>query len=211
MIRVLIAEDHRSFIEGIELFFELEDDILIVGTAVSGKETLDLLKRKHVDILITDIRMPDIDGIELTKQVSQGYPGIKIIALTMFDQPEAVLNMIHAGAKGYILKISSLEYLREAIRMVNGGETYYDPSLSFAVDSLPSISVVKKKGVLTKRQLEILELIRQRKSNAEIAEILFIGKHTVATHRRNMIQKLNLSGPNALLSYAKEKRYNFEQ
>lgn len=210
MIRVVIAEDHKSFIDGFKLFFELTEDISIVGSALSGRDILEVIRKKHVDILVTDIRMPDIDGIEVTKRVREEYPHIKVIALTMFEQPEAVVNMVNAGVKGYLLKNSSLETLAEAIRTVHKGDTYYDPSISFVLEKMSNLNVVKRKGALTKRQLEILELIRQRKSNAEIAEILFIGKHTVATHRRNMIQKLKLSGPNALLSYANEKRYDFE-
>jgi two-component system nitrate/nitrite response regulator NarL len=209
MIRILIAEDHKSLIGGLQLFFNLEEDITVVETTNSGREALEKLKYKHVDIVVTDIRMPDIDGIDLTKRISKEYPHIKVIAFSMFEQPEALLNMLKAGAKGYLTKNLELDHLREAIYSVYEGGRYFDPNLSFALND-ESFKSSKRKGVLTKRQQEILELIRQRKSNAEIGDILCIGKHTVATHRRNMIQKLNLSGPNALLLYAQEKRYNFE-
>jgi len=209
MIRILIAEDHNSLIGGLKLFFNLEDDITVVGTTNSGREALEKLKNRHVDIVVTDIRMPEIDGIDLTKRISEEYPHIKVIAFSMFEQPEALLNMLKVGAKGYLTKNLELEHLREAIHTVYKGGTYFDPNLSFVLKD-GTFKTSKRRGVLTKRQQEILELIRQRKSNTEIADILHIGKYTVATHRRNMIQKLNLSGPNALLLYAQEKRYNFE-
>lgn len=207
MINVVIAEDHNCLIEGIDLFFKFEDDITIVGTANNGKDLLDVLKKKHVDVVILDVRMPDVDGIEAAELIAENYPYIKVIAFTMFDQKDIVVKMIKAGAKGYLLKSSSLKNLLSAIRKVYDGEHYYDVNLTI---DFTNNSNAKKKGVLTKRQNQILELISEHKTNSEIAEILCIGKHTVATHRKNMIQKLNLTGQNSLLSYAIKKRYEFE-
>lgn len=205
MIRLIIAEDHRALIDGIKIFLEYEDDIEFLGFAQNGQELLELTKRKRPNLIITDIRMPVMDGIEATREISKLFPEIKIIAFTMFDQDAAVSQMLKAGAKGYILKNSSLNELLFAIRQVHKGETYYDPNIT--IESSGETSKVK--GVLTKRQQEILKLIGRGKTNREIGDQLFIGKTTVETHRKNMIRKLDLHGAGELLRYALDKKYDF--
>lgn len=205
MIRLAIAEDHISLIDGIKLFLKYEEDIEIVGFANNGQELYDLVKLKRPNMVITDIRMPIMDGITLTKEILAFDHHIKVIAFTMFDQEEAVSQMIKAGAKGYILKNSSLDQLLLAVKKVYDGETYYDPDLV-----MPDLESDKRtKGVLTKRQIEILKLVALGKTNQEIADELIIGKATVETHRKNMIRKLNLKGAGELLRYALESKYNF--
>ncbi|SHF51022.1 two component transcriptional regulator, LuxR family [Salegentibacter echinorum] len=205
MIRLAIAEDHLALIDGIKIFFEYEEDIEFVGFAQNGQELCELVKRKRPNLIITDIRMPVMDGIEATRKILKNYPEIKIIAFTMFDQDAAVSQMLKAGAKGYILKNSSLKELLFAMRQVHKGETYYDPNITLESSGETS----KTKGVLTRRQHEILKLIAKGKTNQEIAEQLFIGKTTVETHRKNMIRKLDLHGAGELLRYALEKKYDF--
>ncbi|MCM4157347.1 response regulator transcription factor [Gramella sp. AN32] len=205
MIRLIIAEDHRALIDGIKIFLEYEEDIEFLGFAQNGQELLELTKRKRPNLIITDIRMPVMDGIDATREILKLFPEIKIIAFTMFDQDDAVSQMLKAGAKGYILKNSSLKELLFAIRQVHLGETYYDPNIS--LESSGEIS--KTKAVLTKRQQEILKLIGKGKTNQEIATKLFIGKTTVETHRKNMIRKLDLHGAGELLRYALDKKYDF--
>ena len=204
MIRLAIAEDHESLIEGIELFLEFEEDIQIVGTANNGKELLEIERKKAPDVVITDIRMPVMDGITVSKKLLKEFPEIKIIAFTMFDQDKAVDQMLTAGAVGYILKNSSLKVLLSAIRTVYSGETFYDPNIS---SKDPDKKIKKEK--LTNRQMEILKLIVEGKSNPEIAEALFIQRVTVETHRKNMMRKLDLNGPGELLRYGLQKRYKF--
>lgn len=205
MIRLAIAEDHQALIDGIKIFLEYEEDIEFVGFAHNGQDLLELAKRKRPNLIITDIRMPVMDGIEATRKILELFSEIKIIAFTMFDQDDAVAQMIQAGAKGYILKNSSLKELLFAIRQVHKGETYYDPNIT--LDSSGETS--NTKGVLTKRQQEILKLIARGKTNQEIADKLFIGKTTVETHRKNMIRKLDLHGAGELLRYALDKKYDF--
>jgi len=205
MIRLVIAEDHNALIDGIKLFLEFEDDIELVGIANNGKDLCDVVERKKPDVVISDIRMPLMNGIEATRIITKLSPSTKVIAFTMFDQDEAVSQMLDAGAKGYILKNSSLKELLEAVRKVCQGGTYYDSNIILN----NTTSSKKAKGVLTNRQIEILKLIAQGKTNHEIAAILFIGKTTVETHRKNMIQKLNLKGSGELLRYALESKYNF--
>jgi len=205
MIRLAIAEDHLALIDGIKIFFEYEEDIEFIGFAQNGKELIELAERKRPNLIITDIRMPVMDGIEATREILKKQPEIKIIAFTMFDQDAAVSQMLKAGAKGYILKNSSLKELLFAIRQVHKGETYYDANITLR----SSGEISKTKGVLTERQQEILKLIAKGKTNQEIAEQLFIGKTTVETHRKNMIRKLDLHGAGELLRYALDKKYDF--
>lgn len=210
MINIVIAEDHNSLIDGINLFFEFEKDISILGKVNDGSALLELLEQKyrHVNIVIMDIRMPKLDGIEATKQITAKYPHIKVIAFTMFRKREFVNKMIAAGAKGYLLKNASLPVLLKAIREVHAGEIYYDSDLPLEDES--STVEIKKEKLLTKRQNQILELIGKQFSNREIAEKLFISEHTVTTHRKNMIEKLNLKGRDALLKYALNRGYDFD-
>lgn len=207
MIRLAIAEDHQSLIDGLSLLFEYEEDICIVGTANDGEALLEIINKKRPNVILTDIRMPKLDGIELTKQVNTLYPHIKVLAFTMFDQTNAIRQMIDAGASGYILKNSPLNEVLTAVRTIARGETYFDANIN--TNAFTSQSETKTKGVLTKRQIEILELIAQGKTSREIANDLFIGVHTVDTHRKNMARILGLSGKGELMRYALEKKYKF--
>jgi len=205
MIRLAIAEDHNALIDGIKLFLKYEEDIEIVGYANNGQVLLDLVKLKRPNTVITDIRMPIMDGITATKEILKFDKTVKIIAFSMFDQEEAVNQMLEAGAKGYILKNSNLEDLLHALRTVYDGNMYFDTSLLSTGNSL----IKRNNTVLTNRQIEILKLVALGKTNQEIADSLFIGKTTVETHRKNMIKKLNLKGVGELLRYALESKYNF--
>jgi two-component system nitrate/nitrite response regulator NarL len=204
MITIVLAEDHNALIDGIKVYLEYIDDIKLLGYANNGKDLLDLIERKRPTVVITDIRMPIMDGIEATRIISKRYPETKVIVFTMFDQDDAVNEMLRAGAKGYILKNSSLKELLNAIRLVAAGEEYYDSSIS-----INTTAKTTRDNPLTARQIDILKLIAQGKTNQEIGEILFIGKTTVETHRKNMIRALNLHGAGELLRYALEKKYDF--
>ena len=140
MIRLAIAEDHQSLIDGIKLLLEYEDDISIVGTANDGEALLELVRLKQPHMVITDIRMPKMDGITLTQHIKTEFPHIKVLAFTMFDQDEAVSKMLEAGASGYILKNSSLNDVLQAVRAVHAGEAYFDTGIN-----LPKTSNKKKK------------------------------------------------------------------
>ena len=206
MIRLAIAEDHNALIDGIKLFMEYEEDIEFVGFANNGEQLCKLVEQKNPNVVITDIRMPVMDGITATRHILKIAPAIKVIAFTMFDQDEAVKEMINAGAKGYILKNSNLKDLLLAVRQVYLGQTFYDPNILIpALQATPGQS----KGLLSRRQLEILKLVALGRTNQEIADQLFIGKTTVETHRKNMIRILNLKGSGELLRYALESKYNF--
>jgi two-component system nitrate/nitrite response regulator NarL len=205
MIRLAIADDHQSIIDGIKLLLQNETDIEFVGTANDGKGLVELIKHKKPHIVITDIRMPNMNGIELTRFIKANYPGVKIIAFSMFDQDDAIQQMLEAGVSGYILKNSTLQEVLKAVQQVYLGETYFDPQINVEDNS----SAKHKKTLLTNRQYEILKLIGEGKTTSEIAEELFIGVHTVSTHRKNMARILGLKGKGELLRYAMEKKYDF--
>tara|TARA_R110002049_G_scaffold282515_1_gene462343 strand:- start:628 stop:1248 length:621 start_codon:yes stop_codon:yes gene_type:complete len=206
MIRLAIAEDHQSLIDGIKLLLEYEDDIEIVGTANDGEALLKLVRLKQPNVVITDIRMPKMDGITATKAIKKELPYTKILGFTMFDQKDAIQQMLDAGASGYLLKNSPLEEVLKAVRAVYNGNTYFDTNIEIEKENDTN---KKTKGLLTKRQVEILGLIAQGKTSREIADDLFIGIHTVDTHRKNMIRILGLQGKGELMRYALEKKYRF--
>ena len=206
MIRLAIADDHQSLIDGIVLLLKYEENIEFVGTANDGEELLEIVKLKQPNVVLTDIRMPKMDGIELTKQIHTNWPEIKIVAFSMFDQEDAINKMLEAGISGYLLKNSPLSEVLNAIREVHSGNTYFDANIEITQNDDSNKTA---KGKLTKRQMEILQLVAQGKTSREIADELFIGIHTVDTHRKNMARILGLKGKGELLRYAVERKYKF--
>ena len=204
MITIAIAEDHQALIDGIKSFLEYEENIKIVGHANDGAQLLEIVSKKSPQIVLCDIRMPKIDGIEACKIVNEKYNSTKIIAFTMFDQEDAVQQMLDAGARGYVLKNSSLAVVLEAITTVANGNTYFDKKIH-----LPDAEKNISSSILSSREKEILRLIGTGKTSHEIANMLFIGKTTVDTHRKNMTRKLGLKGKGELLRYALDKKYDF--
>lgn len=208
MIRVAIAEDHQSLIDGINLLLKYEEDISIVGMVNDGEALVELVKLKQPQVVLTDIKMPKMDGITACKYILKELPHTKVIAFTMFEEEGAVSAMIQAGAKGYLLKNSPLEEVLAAIKAVHAGDTYFDKTIDVEAAE-NSNNKVKGKSVLSKSEREILRLIGEGKSSSEIAEIRFNSVSTIEKHRKNMIRKLGLSGKGELLRYAIEKKYDF--
>jgi len=207
MKRIIIAEDHQSLIDGINLLFEHDPNFKIVGMANDGEKLIELVEEKQPDVVLTDIRMPKIDGIAATRMIKKQFPEIKIIAFTMFDQQEAVSQMLSAGINGYILKNSGLQEVKKAIETVLDGESYFDAGID--VSFLNVDHSKQEKSILSKTEREILRLIGEGKTSNEIAEIRFCSVSTVETHRKNMMRKLELQGKGELLRYALEKKYDF--
>lgn len=213
MITIIMAEDHQMLIDGVKSFFEYNDEIKIIGAVNNGDDLVKLVSLKQPKLVITDIRMPIMDGIEATKIIKKKLPHIHVLAMTMFDQPDAIKQMIDAGATGYILKNSGIKMLSEAIVAVANGETFFDPNVAFNfmnsyIDENTNIGNTDN-VILSNRENEILHLIANGKSSKEISESLFIAKTTVDTHRKNMIRKLDLSSGNELVKYAIDKKYKF--
>lgn len=203
MITIAIAEDHQALIDGMKVFLEYEADLKVVGEANNGDRLLDIVRTKNPDIVLTDIRMPIMDGITAARHIKAEFPDCKIIAFSMFEQEEAIVQMQEAGASGYILKNSSLKVVIEAIRAVHRGETFFDSGLR------RTIKEDSNEVQLSKREKEIVKLVGEGKTSQEIADALFIGKATVDTHRKNILKKLNLQGKSELMRYSVEKKYDF--
>lgn len=213
MITIIMAEDHQMLIDGVTSFFEFDEEIKIIGTVNDGEDLVQLVSLKQPKLVITDIRMPKMDGIEATKIIKKKFPHIHVLAMTMFDQPEAIKQMLDVGATGYILKNSGIKMLSKAIETVSKGETFFDPNVAFNfmnsyIDDNVTIGN-SDKIILSNREKEILSLIANGKTSKEISETLFIAKTTVDTHRKNMIRKLDLSSGNELIKYAVDKKYQF--
>jgi len=203
MITIAIAEDHQALIDGIKAFLDYEADLTVIGEANNGDRLLDIVRAKKPDVVLTDIRMPIMDGIAATRIIKKEFPDCKVIAFSMFEQDEAITQMQQAGASGYILKNSSLKMVIEAIRAVNRGETFFDQSIK----AVPKSGV--KEVLLSRREKQIIKLVGEGKTSQEISELLFIGKTTVDTHRKNILKKLNLQGKSELMRYSVEKKYDF--
>lgn len=208
MINLVIAEDHESLLDGLQLLFQYDEEIKIIAVAKDGKELLEILNHKKPDVLLTDISMPRMNGITLCEKVISKYPEMKVIAFSMFENEEAINDMINAGAKGYILKRRPLIEVRKAILAVANGDRYFDPSID--ISSIENSEKATNKTTLSPSEREILKLIAQGKSSSEIAAERFTAVSTIAKHRKNMIQKLGLQGKGELMRYAlsQYKYYN---
>ncbi|WP_439131839.1 response regulator [Polaribacter sp.] len=213
MITIVMAEDHQMLIDGVTSFFEYDEEINIIDSVNNGDDLVKVVALKRPKLVITDIRMPIMDGIQATRIIKQKFPHIFILAMTMFDQPEAIKQMLDAGATGYILKNSGIKMLSEAIGKVASGETFFDPNVAFNfmnnyIDDNVTIGE-SENIILSNREKEILGLIANGKTSKEISEILFIAKTTVDTHRKNMIRKLEFNSGNELVKYAIDMKYRF--
>jgi DNA-binding NarL/FixJ family response regulator len=205
---VFIIDDHQMFINGIQSMFADHALIRIVGVSTSGKEALQQLRQLMADVVLLDINLPDIDGIELNKRLQREFSHLKVIALTMHHEASFIQSMIRHGARAYVLKNSGQEQLQQAITAVAAGDTYFGEEVKEAMmqglmpDSKASHASIPK---LSRREREVLTLIIQEFTTSEIAEKLFISQNTVETHRKNLLQKLNVRNTAGLVRFAMEK------
>ena len=205
-IKVLIADDHQIVREGLRSMLEKEAGIKVVGEAENGRTTLRLARELTPDVIIMDVAMPDLNGIEATRQIVTEFPKIKVIALSMHDDRRFILNMIKAGAKGYLLKDSAFKDLAKAIRMVSAKQTYLSPEIADIVvkDYLATSSADESSAfsLLSPREREVLQLIAEGKTTNQIGEHLHISIKTVETHRAQLMAKLKVKGVAELTKYA---------
>lgn len=196
--RLFIVDDHYLVIEGIRSLLQQEEDIEWMGHASNGESCLAFLEKEEPEVILMDISMPGMSGIDLCKEVKKRYPGIRILGLSTFNQRSFVEKMIESGANGYVLKNASKEELLIAIRAAKAFKTY----LSFeAVEMLRNHSI-KEVPILTRREKEVLEQIAEGMTNQEIAEKLFISATTVDTHRKNLMLKFEAKNVAALIHLA---------
>ena len=205
MINVLIAEDHLILRDGIKSLLKDHSEIEVVGEASNGKEVISLLNDLETDLLLLDINMPEMDGIEITEYVKSHHPSVKVLILSMLEQEKYVVQSFEAGALGYILKTTGMDELVNAIRMVAHGNPYISHKIS--ANMLKNlnhahISDEKTEVDLSSRELEILNLIAEGFTNTEIADKIFTSKRTVETHRKNLIDKTGAKNTAALIKFS---------
>jgi DNA-binding NarL/FixJ family response regulator len=202
-IKVAIADDHQLFIDGIKLILSNEIGITIISEAANGLELLkNLEKGPKPDIIITDMRMPVMDGIAATKVVSKEYPEIPILALTMFDQISDVFDMLKAGAKGYVTKEVKKDELVLAIHTLMKGKSYFSKNLPEEIKTWLQSDRNIEESALTRREREILNLLAKGRTTLQMAEELQISKFTIDTHRKNIHKKLGIKSNTGLVNYA---------
>ncbi|MCK5420912.1 MAG: response regulator transcription factor [Deltaproteobacteria bacterium] len=195
-IKIIIADDHRIIHDSLNPLLDKQTDIEVVGVADNGRKAVKLTKELKPDLVIMDISMPDLNGIEATRQIITQCPGTKIIALSMNTDKRYVKGMLKAGASGYLTKGCSFEELANAIRVVAAGKKYLSPEISEIVigESLVSSSVkgASDSSELTMREREVLQLLAEGKKVKEIADKLFISMKTVHVHRKHIMEKLDI-------------------
>jgi DNA-binding NarL/FixJ family response regulator len=196
-IRVLIADDHQLFRDGLKALLLSAPDTEVAGEAATGREAIDLAAESQPDVILMDLQMPGVDGIEATRQIVRTSPHIKVLMVTMFDDDQSVFAAMRAGARGYILKGATREEMLRAIHAVGSGEAIFSPSIAARMMDFfaTSRSVVPQEvfSDLTDREREILSLIAQGESNADIAEALTISIKTVRNHVSNIFSKLQVA------------------
>lgn len=205
MISLMLVDDHQLLIDGIKSTIDENDGIRVVAEANNGKEALDVLKKTRVDVVLMDINMPVMDGLECTRIIIQEYPGIKVIALSQYPEKRFVKTMMKNGASGYLLKDASKSELVSAIKKVFAGEHYINERLFKGIRFAPVKSLENKLfPEFSDRQKEILKLICQEYSTQEIAKELNISSHTVETHRGNLLTKAGVKNVAGLVRWAME-------
>ncbi|MEM7550466.1 MAG: response regulator transcription factor [Bacteroidota bacterium] len=205
-IKILIADDHQMILEGLKSLLSLSPEIEIVAEANDGEKVLELVESlPELDQVILDINMPSVDGIEVTKKIKSTYPEIKILILSMYNRQEFIKNLIESGADGYILKNSDKAELLGAIHSLHKGEPYFGKEVtktimkSFQKEKPPA---EMHEVPLTEREKDIVKLIAETMTTSEIAEKLFLSTHTVDTHRKNILSKLEVKNVAGLVRYA---------
>ena len=209
VIKVFLVDDHKLIRDGIKAHFDDDDRFEIVGEAANGQIALELLKDIQTDIILMDINMDTMDGIECTGKINELYPEVKILALTMLDENQHIKEMLKAGAVGYLLKNSNEQEIKQGIISVSEGQPFYSPKVLHTVMNSLSTSITKKKKSrfepnipLTEREKEVLVLIIKEFSNQEIADKLYISKRTVDAHKRNLLEKTGAKNVAGLVIFA---------
>jgi DNA-binding NarL/FixJ family response regulator len=206
-INIVIADDHEIFLDGLSLMLSRQEGFHICGRASNGNQLIDVVKAQKPDVVLTDIRMPIKDGIESTKQFLMILPDTKVIALSMFDEENLIVEMLEAGAKGYLLKNAHKDEIIEAIRSVYKNKNYYCAHTSALLAGMivrSKFNPVKSDEpvVLNDRERAIIKMICQQKTAEEIADKIFLSKRTVEGYRTRILEKINAKNTAGVVIYA---------
>jgi len=206
MIKLIIADDHQMFIDGVSSVLKKYEDIEIVETANNGYQVLDILERQLIDVVLLDIEMPKLDGVETIKLIKQNYPSVRVIMVSMYNTKEFVSQSRKYGALGYILKESSESILLTAVRTVYSGGRYYELKVEDTIDSCMS-KPEEEVSILSDREVDVMCKLAESHTAKEAGALLFISKATVDTHRRNIFTKLGINNIVQLTRYAIKHGY----
>jgi two-component system response regulator NreC len=209
-ITILLADDHQLMRSGLRVLLEQQADLSVAGEASDGREAVSLSGSLKPDVLVMDVGMPNLNGIEAASQISQSHPQISIVMLSMHADESYVLRALKAGVKGYLLKDSAASDLIRAVHAVAQGKSFFSPAVSKVllddyVRKLKRSGVEDPYDLLTPREREVLQLVAEGKSNKDVAQLLNLSVYTVETHRANIMEKLNLRGVPELILYAARK------
>ena len=210
-MRVLLADDHSIVRRGMRALLETEQSVEVVAEASDGLEALRLCEEHHPDLLILDVAMPKLNGIDVAARTQKMQPPPRAIMLSMHLDESYVMRSIHAGARGYLLKDSTDEDLIPAVRAVAAGKSFFSPAVSGLlaedyVEALRDRGLDDSYDLLTDREKEVLQLLAEGRSNKEVAALLDVGVSTIETHRANLMQKLGLHSTADIVLYAVRKR-----
>ncbi|MEW6523620.1 MAG: response regulator transcription factor [Bacillota bacterium] len=201
LLRLMIVDDHTLFRSGLRMLLQDENDMSIVAEAASAEEALSLLSEQEVDVVLMDLTLKGMDGLEAAQHIRERYPAVKVIVLTMHDDEAYLMKALKAGVQGYVLKEAATSELATAIRSVMDGQINIHPSLVNVLVN-QAIGETKQESVLTKRETEVLQRICLGYTNREIADILVISVKTVEKHKEHIMTKLNLKRRHELIEYA---------
>lgn len=208
-IRILLADDHKITRQGLRSLLDENDDMEVLAEAENGRDAIELARKLNPDVIIMDVSMPDLNGVEATRQIIQENHDVRVIALSMHSDTLFVSEMLKSGASGYLLKDCAFQELEQAIRTVTDGKAYLSPSISGVVveDYLHRLSKadMSTSEVLTDREREVLQLIAEGQSTKQVALKLHISAKTVETHRRQIMNKLDMHTVAELTKYAIRK------
>jgi len=209
-VKILIADDHAIVREGIRMILEAQPDFEVVGEAEDGDEAVRLARKLAPEVVVMDISMPKLNGVEATQAIREGLPGVHVLILTMHEEQSYLFQLLRLGAAGYVLKRAAATDLVEAVRATHRGETFLYPAVAQSIvqdylERLRTGEGSERYGGLTYREREILVLIAEGLTNAQIAEKLVISVKTVQTHRAHIMKKLDLHDRSLLVRYAVRK------
>ena len=207
-IKVVIADDHSLVRQGLRRYLDMAEDIDVVGEASNGEEAITMVEKEQPDIVLLDIRMPGVDGLEAARMIRERFPNVGAIMLTAYDDRQFVVEAVRAGARGYVLKARDAEHLIQTVRLVAGGNMVIDPQLVVALaEELSQAKERDRKAeTLTAREIEVLQLLAFGHTNRDIAEKLFISPDTVKTHLEHIFEKLGASDRTAAVAEALRRR-----
>jgi DNA-binding NarL/FixJ family response regulator len=206
-IKVVIADDHEIFRDGLKLMLQKQPDITVIAEACDGRELIAMVKQTLPDVIITDVKMPHLDGVAATKHLTEHYPSIGIIALTMFDEEDLIVDMLEAGAKGYLLKNADKNEIIEAVHTVANDEPHYcrltsQKLASMVAKSKFNLQGKKEKAVFNEREQEIIRYICEGLTNKEIGEKVFLSVRTIEGLRLKIVEKMNVKNTAGIIVYA---------